>query len=174
MAGTYAPGMELEGELEVDKDDFTIRCVDDEIRADQLCQKLLRRFYLALQEQGMSPEDATVLAGSADYYVRDFVVGYKHRSLFDERPGIVRQFAGNWYIVNTIEPTIQELAGHLQGVRAFYRFLLERQLIGGSFHGAVERECADLAYYDDRIGSFWDIQGDGYGAWERECTLKGD
>ncbi|WP_298268251.1 hypothetical protein [Geobacter sp.] len=172
MSETYSPAMELEGELRINKDDFAIASVEDEIRADGLCRKLLSRFYFSLLEAGMSPEEATALANGADYYVRDFVVGYKHRNLFDERPEIVRQFAGNWYIVNTIEPSIEELAGHLAGVRAFYRFLAARGDISAPFGAAVERECDELAYYDDRIRSFWEIEGGGYVEWERECTLK--
>lgn len=172
MSENYAPGMELEGELVVNPDDFAIDTVEDEIRADGLCQKLLKRFYLSLLEGGMSPREATALANGADYYVRDFVVGYKHRNLFDGRPGTVRQFAGNWYIVNTLDPTVEELAGHLRGMRAFYRFLADRGDIDGSFLAAVERECDDIGYYDVRIKSFWEIEGDGYGAWERECSLK--
>ncbi|AJE03754.1 hypothetical protein [Geobacter pickeringii] len=172
MSESYSPAMELEGELVVNKDDFAIVSVDDEIRADGLCRKLLSRFYFSLLEAGMTPEEATALANGADYYVRDFVVGYKHRSLFDERRGIVRQFAGNWYIVNTIEPAVEELAGHLAGTRAFYRFLAERGDISPGFDAVIAGECDDLAYYAGRIRSFWEIEGGGYGEWERECTLK--
>lgn len=172
MSESYTPAAELEGDLVVRRDDFTIVTVDDEIRADGLCRKLLSRFYFALLEGGMDPREATALAGGADYFVRDFVVGYKHRNLLEERPGLVRQFAGNWYIVNTIEPTVEELSGHLAGVRAFFRFLAERGDISVPFFEAVDRECGDIAYYDARIRSFWDITGDGYGVWERECTLK--
>lgn len=159
-------------ETAFNKEAFVITTVDDEIRADGLCQSLLKRFYDSLLEGGMAPQDATLVANGADYYVRDFLVGYKHRSLFDERPGIVRQFAANWYIVNTIDPSADELAGHLLGVRSFYRFLHGQSLIGGDFLAAMEQECGDGAYYENRIKSFWEIEGDGYFAWERECSLK--
>ncbi|RNC65289.1 MAG: hypothetical protein ED859_17630 [Desulfuromonadales bacterium] len=172
MSQSYTPAMELEGELAINKDEFTIVTVDDEIRADGLCRKLLSRFYYALLEAGMEAHEATALASGADYYVRDFVVGYKHRSLFDEQTGIVRQFAGNWYIVNTIEPSLDVLAGYLAGVRAFYRFLFDLGLISGQFLSAMEEECGDIAWYEGRIRSFWAIEGDGYLAWERECSLK--
>ncbi len=156
----------------INKEAFVIETVDDEIRADGLCQSLLKRFYDSLLEGGMAPQEATLVANGADYYVRDFLVGYKHRSLFDERPGIVRQFAANWYIVNTIDPSVDELAGHLLGIRSFYRFLHGQSLIGTDFLAAMERECGDGAYYENRIKSFWEIEGDGYFAWERECSLK--
>jgi len=161
-------------ETVINKDEFTIVTVDDEIRADGHCKVLLRQFYDSLLAGGMAPQEATRAANGADYYVRDFLVGYKHRSLFDERPGIVRQFAGNWYIVNTIEPDLEELAGHLRGICSFYRFLRDKGLIGTDFLAAMEQECGDGAFYEARIRSFWEIEGDGYLAWERECSLKQD
>ena len=158
--------------LKVDKRDYVPTTLDDEIRVDKLCSELLHRFYCESQESGLSPEQATALAGAADYFIRDFVVSIKNRSIFEERPGIVRQFAGNWYIANTMEPMASEIEGYLAGIREFYRFLYGHQLITLKFLQAIEAECSELAYYAGRIDSFWDITGDGYGAWERECSLK--
>lgn len=158
--------------LKVDKKDYVPTTLEDEVRVDKLCSDLLHRFYTECQMAGLSPEDATALAGAADYFVRDFVVSIKGRSLFDERSGIVRQFAGNWYIVNTMEPLATEIEGYLAGIREFYRFLYGHQLISLKFLQAIEGECSQLDYYAQRVESFWDISGDGYFDWEKECTLK--
>jgi len=158
--------------LKVDKRDYVPTTLDDEIKVDKLCSELLHRFYCESQEAGLSPEQATALAGAADYFIRDFVVSIKSRSIFEERPGIVRQFAGNWYIANTLEPMASEIEGYLAGIREFYRFLYGHQLISLKFLQAIEAECAELDYYASRIDSFWDISGDGYEAWEKECSLK--
>lgn len=162
-------GFEL---LKVDKRDFVPSTLEDELRVDKLCSDLLHRFYCESMESGLSPEQATALAGAADYFIRDFVVSIKTRSIFDERPGIVRQFAGNWYIVNTMEPLACEIDGYLAGIREFYRFLHGHQLISLKFLKTIEAECADREFYAGRIESFWAISGDGYLAWEKECTLK--
>ncbi len=172
MAEEYHNPMELEGELVVNKGDFDLGSLEDELRVDGLCKNVLKSFYFHLLEEGLSPEQATLLANSADYYVRDFVVDCRRRNLFDERAGLVRQFAGNWYIVNTIEPDIAQLAAHLDGIRAFYRFLRSRGLVSEEFLQEIEKECADTEFYAGRIASFWEIKGDGYAAWERECSLK--
>ena len=163
---------EAEDLLTINKDDFSIVTMDDELRVDGLCRELMKRFYFQLQEKGVSPEQASALAGSADYFVRDFVVSIKGRNLFHETPGLVRQFAGNWYIVNTLEPNRGELQGHLQGIVAFYRFLYSLELISPEYLGVVEQEGEDLEYYAARIDSFWEIRGDGYFAWEQQCSLK--
>ena len=159
-------------ELRLNKDEFSLVTQEDYLRVDNLCKELLLRFYEQLQEDGLSPEEATVLANGADYYTRNFLVDCKGYNLFDERPGIVRQFAGNWYIVNTVEPDIRELEGMLKGIRAFYKFLSDQQLVSGVYLKKIEKECEEIAYYEGRIESFWKIEGDGFLAWERECTLK--
>ena len=158
--------------MDLRKGDFNLATLEDELRVDGLCRDLLMRFYEELTASGMPPAEATQLAGSADYYVREFVVDNRRRNLFAEQPGLVRQFAGNWYIVNTLEPNIAELGRHLGGVREFYRYLRRRGLIGEGFLQAMEAECADLDFYRQRIEAFWEISGDGYFAWERGCTLK--
>jgi hypothetical protein len=154
------------------KEEFTIVTDDDYARVDNLCRSILLGFYDHLLAEGLPPEEATVLANGADYFVRDFLVDCKGYNLFDERPGIVRQFAGNWYIINTIEPDIKQLGRHLQGARAFYGYLCGRKLISTGYLQDVEKECGLLSYYEERIETFWKIEGDGFVAWEMECPLK--
>ena len=160
------------GDGQIDKGAFTPVTQEDFMRVDNLCRDLLLSFYEHLQTEGLSPEEATELAKGADYFVRDFIVDFKALNLFDEQPGIVRQFAGNWYIFNTLEPDIRQLGGYLQGIRAFYRYLHDERLISAGYLEKIEKECDDIAYYEGRIDSFWEIEGEGYLAWEAECSLK--
>ena len=152
--------------------DFDVTTPEDEVAVDSLCQDLLMQFYDQLLEDGVSPEQASGFAGSADYYLRDYLVSIRRKNLFQQQGGMIRQFAGNWYIVSTLEPNVQELVKHLEGIREFYRYLLRREFITPEFLQKVEQECSDLAYYDGRIISFWNISGDGYFGWEKECSLK--
>jgi hypothetical protein len=161
-----------ESELTVDKAAFTLHKQEDYLHVDNLCKGLLLIFYEQLQQEGLSPDEATALASSADYFVRDFVVDFKAFNLFNEIPGIVRQFAGNWYILNTLEPDIRQLDSHLRGISAFYRFLHDHRLISKGYLEQINSECGDLNYYESRIESFWEIKGEGYLAWEAECSLK--
>jgi hypothetical protein len=160
--------------VSIEKSEFDVYTLDDEIRVDALCSDLLRTFYRYLLGKNIPAGEATALASGADYFTRDFVIARKQKNILDIRPGTVRQFAGNWYIANTLEPNIRELSGHLAGVKAFYGFLRECGIIADEILLAIEKECDDGDYYEDRIESFWEIQGDGYFAWDRECTLKDD
>ena len=156
----------------INKADFDVTTPEAEVRVDHLCQDLLMQFYQQLLEEGVEPAQATGYAGSADYYLRDYLVSIRGGNLFHPQPGMIRQFAGNWYIVSTMEPNAPEVGRHLDGIREFYRFLCRSGLIDSEFLAKVELECADLDYYCKRIESFWNITGDGYGGWERECSLK--
>lgn len=130
------------------------------------------QFYQQLLQDGVEPAQATAYAGSADYYLRDYLVSIRRKNVFDQQCGIIRQFAGNWYIVSTMEPNAPEVARHLEGIRQFYRFLFRRGLVNDDFLAKAEQECSDLGYYVGRIESFWDIAGDGYASWECECSIK--
>jgi len=164
--------MEANVNIVLDKGEFEIKTLDDELRVDDLCRKLLLRFYEHLLHEQVSPGEASALASSADYFIRDFVIDKMRRNILDENPEIVRQFAGNWYIINTLEPNLRELSGHLGGILAFYRFLYRAGSISASYLDTIEKGCNDLRFYEERITSFWEIKGDGYIAWEQECSLK--
>ena len=150
-----------------DKGDFEIETFDDELRVDDLCRKLLLRFYEQMLQEQVSPEKASALASSADYFLRDFVIDKMRLNVLGEHSDIVRKFAGTWYIINNLEPNLPELSGHLAGILAFYRFLSRSGAISADYLEYVERGCGDLGYYEERIATFWDIQGDGYSAWEK-------
>ena len=158
--------------MKLTKSDFQIGTLEDELRVDGFCRELLMTFYHERIASGLNEHDATLLANSADHYLRDYLIGVRQLNLLESDPDVVRQFAGNWYIVNTMEPVIEEIAAHLAGIREFYRFLCSIEAIDSGFFAAIEKDCADLSYYQSRIDSFWEIQGDGYNAWERECSLK--
>ncbi|HET6421215.1 MAG TPA: hypothetical protein VFG19_13730 [Geobacteraceae bacterium] len=162
----------MNGMLSVKKSDFDVHSLEDEIRVDALCGDLLREFYQYLLDKHIPAGEAATLASGADYFTRDFVIARKRKNILAIMPGTVRQFAGNWYITSNLEPNIGELSGHLAGVKSFYGFLHQRGTIDGGILTEVEKECAEIDYYRDRIESFWEIRDDGYIAWERECTLK--
>jgi hypothetical protein len=152
---------------------FDITGLQDEIRADGLCRELLGEFCRHLVEtEKLPPARAGALAHGADYFLREFVIPDRRENIFRLRPGRVRQFAGNWYIVRNLEPNLAELAALLEGVAAFYAWCSDRGLVEAAVAGAVRRECGEHAFYGARIEAFWAITGDGYEAWERECSLK--
>jgi hypothetical protein len=158
--------------IEFDKYTFDIASIEDELRVDEICRKLLKDFHQDLQRKGVPPLTAGSLAHSADYYLRDYLVSARQQNLLQEKSGVVRRFAATWYIISTLEPTVEELAGHLNGIREFYRYLHSAGLISGAFLALIEQECDDIRWYTERIASFWKIRDDGYLAWEQECSLK--
>lgn len=158
---------------EFDRQHFDIKTLDDEIRVDALCQEFLKLFYCDLVErQALTAEAASALAYGADYFLREFVIPDRLENLFLLRPGRVRQFAGNWYIVRTLEPNMVELRSILSGVDAFYAFCLRQAKVTAALREQVRQEAADLPFYEARIQAFWAISDDGFCAWDRACPLR--
>ena len=146
--------------------------LSDEIRIDQLIVALLSTFCRDSVAAGVDPLRAGAWARGADYFLRDFVIDHCRNNLFTIPAGQVRHFAGNWYIIKTVEPNRAELSELLEGVEAFYRYLQE--------HGKVTKErceevavaCHDLDYYEARINSFWEISEGGYQSWDEASPLQ--
>lgn len=160
-------------EIEFEHDDFESASLDDELRVDGCCQELLKRFYLYLVGRGMTPEQASELAFSADLYLRDYVVDFARQNVSRPQPGIVRRFAATWFITHTLDPEMRILERHLAGVRELYRYLHGQHLISREELDFLEDETAQTDYYRQRIESFLTIVDDGYFAWEAECPLRG-
>lgn len=155
------------------RENFEIRNLQDEIRVDELCRRLLQHFRDDLLQIEKRPAtEAGVLAHGADYFLREFIIPDRRENIFALRPGRVRQFAGNWYIVHNLEPNLAELNGLLQGIEAFFTWCCKTGKVSPETADTVRQECASLDYYRRRIDAFWAIEGDGYAAWERECSLK--
>ncbi|MCM2265009.1 MAG: hypothetical protein NDI73_07440 [Desulfuromonadales bacterium] len=153
-------------------EDFEIRTLDDEIRVDELCRRLLAAVRDQLLADGtIDPTEAGALCHGADYFLRDFVLAECHDNLFRLPPERVRQFAGHWYITRNFEPNVAELAAILAGVCACYHVLAGHGLVDPELTGAIGTACTDLASYQQRISDFWAIEGDGFAAWRAACPL---
>ncbi len=155
------------------KASYSIRTLEEEVRADNLCSDFLKHFYLDLVGQiGQSPEEASRLCYGASYFLKEFLIGDRRDNLFEAPAARIRQFAGNWYIIKNMEPNLPELLGMLEGVQAFYEYSARVDMVSAGFVQEVTRLCADLSFYKERIEDFLAIEGDGYFAWDAACPLN--
>ena len=156
----------------LNKTDYNINSLDDEIRVDKLCVDLLRHLFQDLtQKNQTAPEQAGELCHWADYFLREFIVADRHENLFATEANHVRQFAGHWYIIRTPEPNLTELGSILSGTAEFYRFLARQELITEALANEITSQCQEIDYYQQRIEDFWAIAGDGYNSWRQACPL---
>jgi len=156
----------------VQPEDFTVHNFDDELRVDTLCRQLLLAIRdVLLGRVDLSPLQVGKLCHGADLFLRDFVIAVCGDNLFHLPSERVRQFAGHWYIVNTLEPNVAELSEILDGIAACYEVLAGRELVESTRYAAIAAACADLPGYQQRIEDFWAITGDGYDRWRAACPL---
>lgn len=157
----------------LNKNDFNIVTLDDEIRVDKRCVDLLRHFNQHLTCQGaLTPEQAGEICRGADYFLREFMIADRRDNPFHASAERVRQFAGHWYIIRTPEPNLTELASVLKGTALFYDFLAEQNLVDPLVSTDIAKQCDETGYYQRRIDDFWAIEGDGFDAWRQACPLE--
>lgn len=159
-------------DIEFEHEDFDFTTMEDELRVDERCQSLLKQFYQHLQLHGRTPQQASDLAYAVDFYLRDYVLDYSRSNVVRPQPGIVKKFAGNWFITHTLDPEMVSLERHLEGIREFYRYLHSLHFICREELVWLEDEAAQNEFYRKRIENFLAIYGEGYFTWDAECPLK--
>lgn len=159
--------------MAVNKDDYNIHNLADEIRVDQQCQALLSTFHqYLLANNGTAPLLAGSLARGADYFLRDFVIDRLLGNIFLVSAQQVRGFAGNWYIHQALEPDVGELADILRGVKEFYSYCGGNRLIANDTAKEIATACDHLEFYRERIASFHTLTGEEYPLWCRHCPVE--
>ncbi|MDA3903676.1 MAG: hypothetical protein PF441_09560 [Desulfuromusa sp.] len=156
-----------------DPEIYSIETLEDEIRVDKFCKELLKLYHqYLLKNMSFSPLEAGRMASGADYYLRDYMIDNRRINIFKISPELIHSFAGNWYIINTLNPNMTELESILVGASNFYRFCAEKQLIDPAVAEKVSLACSRPDYYQQRIESFNDLSGDGFSAWNNSCPLQ--
>lgn len=159
--------------LRIKTDDFSMTGLEDEIRVENACIDLLRHLFQAFTtEKGLESGQAGELCHGADYFLREFIIADRKENLFTIDPLRVRQFAGHWYIIRTMEPNLTELQSILAGTSAFYSFLATQGLFSVQLAAEIEGHCLDTPWHQQRIEDFWALEGDGYTAWRQTCPLE--
>lgn len=150
---------------------YELSSLDDEIRVDGLCRELLKRFHQQLLQDN-DPLVAGSMAAGADYFLRDFMIDNQRANIYDLTAKRIHSFAGNWYIVNTLEPNITELESLLCGVEQFCLFSSGHHMTPPEQAQQAAVACRELDYYQERIDSFHAIVDNGFNHWNAACPLK--
>ena len=124
-----------------------------------------------LLDRRRAPAEVGRLCHGADLFLRDFVIAACSDNLFRLPPERVRQFAGHWYVVNTLEPHGDDLAVYPRRHHRLLRVLAGHGLVSPDLSNAVATACADLPRYRQRIDDYWAIVEDGYDRWRSACPL---
>jgi hypothetical protein len=152
----------------MDRAAYSLRGLDDFLRLDQECARLLEEFarWLGTPAGGSLPAGrAGVLAQAADRYLRDFVVDIKETGPDDEDPSLVRQYLGNWYVIHTLSPNHEEIDRIALALRSLYAFLEERQIAAPGTARAVARILQAPDFFHRRLEDFWELTPETIPAW---------
>lgn len=151
---------------------YTIASLEDELNTDKNCQELLKLFLrFLLEDQKIEPLDSGSHARGADYFLRDYMIDRCRENIFAITPDKINGFAGNWYIVNTLEPNIEELRSLLNGVQLFYLFCDKKGILKDVDFESIESACLNHAYFQNRIESFHNLQDNEFQPWNNHCPI---
>lgn len=149
---------------------YHITCLQDEVTADQNCHLLLKDFaHYEVACGRQTPQEAGKLAHGADYFLRDFIIGYCRSHIFTFGPEQVYQFGGHWYMLKALHPEFSELNSILKAVKAFAWFCYEHKLRDLSSAQAVAATCDEKAFFEQRLEAFFNLSADDYPAWQQAC-----
>ncbi len=155
------------------RENYDTGTLEDELRINRLCKQLLKEFHQHLVAVlQLEPLEAGEQAAGADYFLLDFMIDHQRANIFASSEQYLKKFAGNWYIINNLEPNIEELRVMLDGTANFYHYCAKLKLVNPESAEQIAAACRQIDYYQQRIEVFLDISGDGYIAWEQECPLK--
>jgi hypothetical protein len=136
------------------------------IAPDRNAQKMLGEFFNWLKDdKGLTPQDASELAHAADRYLRDFVVDIMAIQPEETSAKLVRMYLGNWYIVNTLTPTLKEIELIARALELLHAH--------AAITGKITAECAteasatakDPTPFKERLEQFWDLTPEGIDSW---------
>lgn len=148
------------------REDLRFREPGDFVRLDSLCGEVLREFDGWLQErEGLGPEEAGRLARAADRYLRDFLVDIQERGPAEAGPASVREYLGNWYVVNTLAPTHGEVEVILRSLRCLHRFFDEVGIMDTGARQEAEGALSDADFFHRRLEEFWELTPDEIIVW---------
>lgn len=159
-------------EIEFEHDDFEFDAIEEELVVDERCQQILKKFYFYLQNQGMTAENASEYAFSADLYLRDYLIDFGRQNIVRPQPGIITVFGGSWFITHTLDPEFDMLVKHLTAIVELYKYLQSQHFISKEELALLTDEANQHDYFRQRIDSFMNLTGDGFATWDAECPAK--
>ena len=156
--------------------DFLLTGPDDFVRLDGLCGEFVRAFFAWLQSPeggSLDPAAAGPLGHDADRYLRDFVVDILETGPADPDASLPRRYLANWYIVNTLTPSHEEVGRIRFALGKLYEFLSQAGVAEPAVADEVARDLSKGEFFLGRLDDFWSLTPEAIGPWRRVDDYRG-
>lgn len=143
---------------------------------DRESHDLLREYHrwlLSADGPALEAREAGDLAHAADRYLRDFVVDILELPPLATDAEAVRSYLANWYPINTLTPTHDEIDRIARALSLLHRFLAATGRIALETDKAARDALASTAFYHQRLESFWDLTPEAIAPWRAVCDYRG-
>jgi hypothetical protein len=138
------------------------------VEMDGRARGFLGLFYQWLRSEAgpsLADQRASDLAHKADRYLRDFVVDILELPPEKTDAKTVRMYIGNWYIINTLGPSLEELDLIVESLRLFHQWAALRGIIEKETEAGVILALSETGYFHERLESFWSLKPEGITGW---------
>lgn len=138
------------------------------VALDRQCENLLGEFYEWLKSPDgadLLPEKASPLAHEADRYLRDYLVEIRELPPEATSAETAAFYLGNWYIVNTLTPTHDEVLKIARSLALLHRRFGELGIIPRETAEAAIKVLEDAGRFSIRLEEFWSLTPENAAIW---------
>jgi hypothetical protein len=136
------------------------------IALDDSAKEMLGAYYEWLKDdQQLSPEEASAFAHAADRYLRDFVVDIMAQHPSQTSPALVKAYLGNWYIIHTLTPTLEEIELIAKALALLHIHAAHTGVIAKEHADTTSALLKDPSFFKTRLEDFWDLTPEGIDNW---------
>lgn len=108
---------------------------------------------------------ASPLAHDGDRYLRDFLVEIMETRPGGSTPETVSIYLGNWYVINTLEPSHAEIDRIAIALTLLHGYMADNGKISGEMAKKVAGLLSDTAFFHQRLEEFWALTPEKITAW---------
>ncbi len=132
----------------------------DFVEKDNRCHEMLGEYFQWLQApQGgeLEPKRASDMGHAADRYLREYVVDIMELAPEALGPSLALSYLGNWYIVNTLIPSHEEVDLIAEALSRFHEWAAKEGVINPAIAEKVIAVLAEAERFHQRLEQFWEL-----------------
>ena len=126
-------------------------------------------FYKYLKNKGLKESTASKRTEMVAFFIMNYLFVYDDAmSVLEVSGDTIRTFLGNWYIRKFMNPSMPSIKSYLKSISDFFTFLNEKGFISKGELSEIKEACKDKAWFEMRLKTYFETQGDDFYEWIQE------